>query len=127
MAVQKTSTSTISWAGTAIAGLYNITFNFNRTTIDVTELGSDFKTYIQGQADSSVTIEAFWDNNTAPHSTIENSLNTAAGNVTVVFTGHTNATYTFDGMVTSINYSTPVNDVVKATIEIKVNGTVSIA
>lgn len=126
MAVQKTSTSTISWAGTAIIGLYNITFNFNRTTIDVTELGSDHKAYIQGQADSSVTVEAFWDNNSAPHNTIETSLNTAAGNVAVIFTGHTGATYSFNGMVTSINYSTPVNDVVKATIEIKVNGPVSI-
>lgn len=127
MAAQKTSTSTISWGGTAIAGLYNITFNFNRSTIDVTELGSDFKSYIQGQADSSVTVEVFFDQSLTIHGTLETSLNTAGGNITVIFTAHTGATYQFSAIVTSINYSAPVNDVVKATIELKVNGTVAIA
>jgi predicted secreted protein len=127
MAAQKTSTSSISWGGTAIAGLYNITFNFNRTTIDVTELGSDFKAYIQGQADSSATVEVFFDQGVTVHGTLETSLNTAGGNISVVFTAHTGATYTFNAIVTSINYSAPVNDVVKATIELKVNGTVTIA
>ncbi len=127
MAAQKTSTSSISWGGTAIAGLYSITFNFNRSTIDVTELASDFKSYIQGQADSSVTVEVFFDQGVAVHGTLETSLNTAGGNISVVFTAHTGATYTFNAIVTSINYSAPVNDVVKATIELKVNGTVAIA
>ncbi len=126
MAAQKTSTSTISWGGTAIAGLYNITFNFNRSTIDVTELASDFKSYIQGQADSSATVEVVFDQGTN-HATLETSLNTAGGNISVVFTAHTGATYTFNAIVTSINYSAPVNDVVKATIELKVNGAVTIA
>lgn len=127
MAAQKTSTSSISWNGTAIAGLYNITFNFNRTTIDVTELGSDFKSYIQGQADSSATVEVFFDQGVTILGNLETNLNGAGGNVQVIFTAHTNATYTFNAFVTSINYSTPVNDVVKATIELKVNGTVAIA
>jgi hypothetical protein len=91
MAAQKTSTSSISWGGTAIAGLYNITFNFNRTTIDVTELGSDFKAYIQGQADSSATVEVFFDQGVTVHGTLETSLNTAGGNISVVFTAHTGA------------------------------------
>ena len=126
MAAQKTSTSTITWAGTAIHGVYNISFNFNRSTIDVTELGSDFKAYIQGQADSSATVEVFFDQGTSTNAALETSLNGAGGNVAVIFTAHTGAQYSFNALVTSINYSAPVNDVVKATIELKVNGLVTI-
>lgn len=127
MAAKVTSTSAISWAGVAIAGVYNITFNFNRSTIDITELASDFKSYIQGQADSSATVECFFDESVTQHNAIAASLNGAAGNVAVVFTAHTGHTYSFNAIVTSVNYSTPVNDVLRATIELKVNGTVTIA
>lgn len=120
-----TTTSTISWNGTAIAGLFSITFNFNRTLIDATELGDTFKYNLQGQADSSCSVEVYFDQTS--HTALETNLNNAAGDVAVVFTAHTGATYSFSGIVTSINYSTPVNDVVKATIEIKVNSAVTIA
>lgn len=127
MAAKVTSTSAISWGGTAIAGVYNITFNFNRSTIDVTELASDFKSYLQGQADSSATVEVFFDESAGNHNNIATSLNTAAGNVAVVFTAHSGHTYSFNAIVTSINYSAPVNDVLRATIELKINGAVTIA
>lgn len=126
MAAKATSTSSISWAGTAIAGLYNVTFNLNRTTIDITELGSDFKAYLQGQADSTCSVEAFFDD-TTNHASLLSNLNTAAGNIAVVFTAHTGSTFSFSGFITAVNFSTPVNDVVRATIEIKVNSAVTIA
>lgn len=127
MAVFATSTSTISFGGTAIAGLASITFNHNRTTIDITELGFDFKKYILGQSDSSATVEVYFDQGAATHTAIEAALNTAGAGTAVIYTAHTGATYTFTAIVTSINYSSPVNDVVKATIELKVISAVTIA
>jgi hypothetical protein len=50
MGVNPTSTSTISFGGTAIGGLANITFALNRTPIDITELGNTFKKYLPGQS-----------------------------------------------------------------------------
>lgn len=125
MAVYATTTSVITWNAVAIAGVYSIALNHNRTLIDCTELGDGFKYNLQGQSDSSATVEVFFDQ--ASHTALETNLNTAAGDVSVVFTAHSGATYTFQAIVTSINYSAPVNDVVKATIELKVNSAVTIA
>lgn len=127
MAAQATSTSSISWGGTTIAGLFSISFNFNRSTIDITELGSGFKAYLQGQSDSSCTVEVFFDVGSDAHDVIVDNLNNASGNQQVIFQAYSGHTYTFDAIVTSVNFSAPVNDVLKATIELKVNGAVTIA
>lgn len=125
MALYATTTSAISWNATPIAGVYSINFNLNRTMIDCTELGDSFKYNLQGQADSSATVEVFFDQ--ASHTALETNLNAAAGDVAVVFTAHTGATYSFSAIVTSIAFSAPVNDVIKATIELKCNSAVTIA
>jgi len=127
MAVHATSGSSISFGGTAIEGLASITFNHNRTTIDITELGHDFKKYLPGQTDSSASVEVYFDQGGTVQAAIETALNTATATTSVVYTAHTGATYTFAAIPTSINYSSAVNDVVKATIELKAISAVTIA
>ena len=127
MATHATSGSTISFGGNAIEGLASITFNHNRSTIDITELGYDYKKYVLGQSDSSATVEVFFDQGGTAQAAIESALNTAGTGTAVVYTAHTGATYTFTAIVTSINYSSPVNDVVRATIELKAITGVTIA
>lgn len=127
MAVHATSGSTFKIGSplAAVNGLASLTFNHNRTTIDITELGFDFKKYLLGQSDSSATVEVFFDH-TAGQSTLETALNSAGTGTAMEYTAHTGAQYQFTGIVTSINYSSPVNDVVKATIEIKIISAVTI-
>jgi predicted secreted protein len=127
MAVHVTSGSTFKVGSplAAVNGLASLTFNHNRTTIDITELGYDFKKYLLGQSDSSATVEVFFDH-TAGQADLEGVLNAAGTGSPMEYTAHTGAQYQFTGIVTSINYSSPVNDVVKATIEIKVISAVTI-
>ena len=127
MAVHVTSGSTFKVGSplAAVNGLASLTFNHNRTTIDITELGYDYKMYLPGQSDSSATLEVLFDH-AAGQATLEGVLNAAGTGTAMEYTAHSGAQYQFTGIVTSINYSSPVNDIVKATIEIKVISTVTI-
>jgi hypothetical protein len=97
MGVNPTSTSTISFGGTPIGGLANITFALNRTPIDITELGNTFKKYLPGQSDGTATVEVFYDQ--AAHTAIEAALNAATASSAVVYTAHTGATFAFNAIV----------------------------
>jgi predicted secreted protein len=125
MGVNPTSTSTVSFGGTPIGGLANITFALNRTPIDITELGNTFKKYLPGQSDGTATVEVFYDQ--AVHTLIEGALNAATASTAVVYTAHTGATFTFNAIVNDMSFSSPVNDVVKATITLQVISAVTIA
>jgi hypothetical protein len=120
MAIYATSTSSISYGGTAINGVFDISFNYSRTPIEITELGNGFKNYIYGQSEASITVQGYMDGDAASQSTIVADLIAGSGTKALAFTAHTNEVYSFAAaMVESVDVASVLNDVVKITLTFK--------
>jgi len=119
MATFTSSTSTISWGGTAINGLFEISWNYSRTPIEVTELGNAFKNYIYGQSEVSGTVQAYMDGDVASQSTIVAD-SISGTKKALAFTAHTGEVYSLtDAMIESFDVSAALNDVVKITFNFR--------
>lgn len=117
MAIYATSTSTITWGGTAINGVFDISFNYSRTPIEVTELGNGFKNYVYGQSEATITVQGYMDGDAASQSTIVADLIAGGASKALVFTAHTSEVYTFaSAIIESIDVASVLNDVVKITV-----------
>jgi len=116
MAIYATSTSSITYGGTAINGVFDISLNYSRTPIEITELGNGFKNYIYGQSEATITVQGYMDGDTASQSTIVADLIAGSTKKALAFTAHTSEVYSFaDAMVESIDVASVLNDVVKIT------------
>jgi hypothetical protein len=119
MAIYATSTSSITYGGTAINGVFDISFNYSRTPIEITELGNGFKNYIHGQSEASITVQGYMDGDTGSQSTIVADL-IAANKKPIAFTAHTGEVYSFaDAMIESVDVASVLSDVVKITMTFK--------
>jgi hypothetical protein len=119
MATYATSTSSITWNAVAINGLFEISWNYSRTPIEVTELGNAFKNYIYGQSEVSGTVQAYMDGDAAQQSIVVADA-IAGTKRALVFTAHTGEAYTVsDCMIESFDVSSALNDVVKITFNFR--------
>lgn len=109
--------TTITFGGTAVAELTNVSASMERPAIDVTHLGSLSREYVAGMHTGSLDIEfnyssadagqaKLWDT-TAGIQTAQATLNAAGGFGVVVITWNAqesnNGTWTFDAFVTNVN------------------------
>jgi hypothetical protein len=117
MAIYATSTSSITYGAVAINGVFDISLNYSRTPIEITELGNGFKNYIYGQSEATITVQGYMDGDTTSQSTIVADLIAGSTKKALAFTAHTSEVYSFtEAMVESIDVASVLNDVVKITV-----------
>lgn len=120
MATYATSTSSITYGAVAINGVFDISLNYSRTPVEITELGNGFKNYVYGQSEASVTVQGYMDGDATSQSTIVGDLIAGSTKKALAFTAHTGETYSFtEAMVESVDVSSVLNDVVKITMTLR--------
>ena len=126
MAVYNTSNASISVGGTTLTGLVDANITLTMETVDVSEIGAQDRTFIGGIRSGSASLNLFYDQNNVQIGALEAAVKSGA-TVALVFTLHSGATYTVNCMVESFNPSIAVSDVVKAAVNLKFIGAVTIA
>ena len=124
MAAISTAAMTISYGGTAITGVGSISLSATRSLIEITEYADQRQKFISGNATTTASIEIFYDQ--AQAGAFENAVNGSTAAAAVVITLHTGAVYTGTGYATSISITGSPNEIVRATLEIQFDGTVTI-
>ena len=124
MAAISTAAMTISYGGTAITGVGSISLSATRSLIEITEFADQRQKFISGNATTTASIEIFYDQ--AQAGAFENAVNGSTAAAAVVITLHTGAVYTGTGYATSISITGSPNEIVRATLEIQFDGTVTI-
>jgi hypothetical protein len=122
MAIYATSTSTITYDAGAVAinGVFDISLNYSRTPIEVTELGNGFKNYVYGQSEATITVQGYMDGDATAQSTIVADLIAGSSKKALAFTAHTGETYSFTAVIIeSIDVASVLNDVVKITLTMR--------
>ena len=127
MAAISTAAMTISYGGVAITGLGSISLSATRSLIEITEFADQRQKFISGNATTTASIEIFYDQAVTSVSAFENAVNGSTAAAAVVVTLHSGATYTGNGYATSISITGSPNEIVRATLEIQFDGTVTIA
>lgn len=120
MAIYATSTSSITYGAVAINGVFDISLNYSRTPIEITELGNGFKNYVYGQSEATITVQGYMDGDATSQSTIVADLIAGSTKKALAFTAHTGETYSFtEVMVESVDVASVLNDVVKITLTLR--------
>lgn len=120
MATYATSTSSITYNAVAINGVFDISLNYSRTPIEITELGNAFKNYVYGQSEATITVQGYMDGDAGQQSTIIADLIAGSTLRGLAFTAHTSEIYSFASvLVESIDVSSVLNDVVKITMTLR--------
>ena len=126
MAAVSTAAMTISYGGAAITGLGSISLSATRSLIEITEFADQRQKFISGNATTTASIEIFYDQAVTSVAAFENAVNDSSASAAVVITLHTGAVYTGTGYATSISITGSPNEIVRATLEIQFDGTVTI-
>ena len=120
MAIYATSTSSITYGAVAINGVFDISLNYSRTPIEITELGNGFKNYVYGQSEATITVQGYMDGDATSQSTIVADLIAGSSKKALAFTAHTSEVYSFaEAMVESVDVASVLNDVVKITMTLR--------
>lgn len=120
MAIYATNTSSIKYGTVAINGVFDISLNYSRTPIEITELGNGFKNYVYGQSEATITVQGYMDGDATSQSTIVSDLIAGSSKKALEFTAHTSEIYSFaEAMVESVDVASVLNDVVKITMTLR--------
>lgn len=121
-----TKLSSISWSGTNIAHVGSFSFSNQRESLDVTELGVDYRSFIAGIQSATASAEIFYDQGVASHALIEAAI-TSGSPQTLVVTMSTGMTYTAQAILTRFEITGQAGDVIRASLDFQINGAVTIA
>jgi hypothetical protein len=124
MAAISTAAMTFSYGGVVITGVGSISLSATRSLIEITEFADQRQKFISGNATTTASIEIFYDQ--AQAGAFENAINGSTAAVAVVITLHSGAVYTGSGYATSISITGSPNEIVRATLELQFDGTVTI-
>jgi predicted ATPase len=105
---------TLTADGTAIIGIVDASVNLTADTIEVTEITTVDRVHIGGMRSGTVSGTVFYDQADAGVIKLE-ALIKGGTAASLIFTLHSNATYTVPVIITSWSPSIAVNDVVRAT------------
>ena len=119
--------SSISYGGTTIASVGSASISLNRPPLDITPIGSAVNTYIAGVQGATATLDIFYDQAAAAHTTLEGAINGASAAAQVVLTLDTNQTYTGNAFVTSFEITAQAGSVVRASVGLQFTGAITIA
>lgn len=111
--------------------LTSVTFSQANDTHDTTTLGAEAHTYITGLTDGTIQLEGFWDKTASVGaSTVLDSL-VGLDAITVGFeygpegNTSTNVKYSGECILESLDYTTPVADLVTFSATLKISGAVT--
>jgi hypothetical protein len=124
MAAISTAAMTFSYGGVVITGVGSISLSATRSLIEITEFADQRQKFISGNATTTASIEIFYDQ--AQAGAFENAINGSTAAVAIVITLHSGAVYTGSGYATSISITGSPNEIVRATLELQFDGTVTI-
>lgn len=121
------SLSSISWGGTTIAAVGSVTINLDRPALDTTPIGAGNAEFIAGLQNTTATLDIFYDQGSAAHTTLESAINAGSASASVVLTLATGMTYTGNAYVTSFSITAQAGSVVRATVGLQYTGAITIA
>jgi predicted secreted protein len=115
-------TMTLTAEGDVLAGAKNISITFTQSEIDVTSADSSRKgEYLGGRRDVVIDVDALYIYNDVAKKVLQNHLLQASpATVTCIITMPDGASYTGEGIVTSLSYSGPYEDALGMAASIKI-------
>lgn len=121
------SVSSISWGGTTIAAVGSFSVSLNRPAMDITPIGAIFSSYVAGTQSVTGTLDIFYDQGSAAHTTLETAINSQGVAANVIMTMTSGQTYTGDAFVTSFEITAQAGSVVRASVGLQFTGAITIA
>lgn len=115
-------TMTLTAEGDVLGGAKSITLSFSQATIDVTSADSAREgEYLAGRRDYTIDVDALYIYNDVAKKVLQaHIVDGTPATVTVIVTMPDSATYTGEGIVTSLVYTGPFEDAVTATASIQI-------
>jgi len=113
---------TLTAEGDVLAGARTITLSFSQATIDATSADSSRAgEYLVGRRDYTIDVDALYIYNDVAKKVLQNHIcNASPAQVTCIVTMPDGATYTGEGIVTSLVYTGPYEDSLTATASITI-------
>ena len=109
--------------------LDNVELDISTDTAESTTLGNDFKTYVVGVSDSSLSISGKWDStaSTGPDAVLQGLIGDAPSAFEYGPEGDTTGKVKYSGnaILTDYKVTAPVGDVVAFTADFQISGTVT--
>jgi hypothetical protein len=121
-----TGTAAITYNSQASTGLLNVSTSSIADMIESQAITSQRRTYIAGQASTTASIEAYYDQADACIAAMEtDSVNPVSRTCTITYA--TGMTISGSAFVTSFQVTGGMSDVLRASIELQFTGTATIA
>lgn len=121
-----TGTAAVSYNAQVSTGLLSVSVSSTADMIESQAITAQRRTYVAGQATTTASIEAYYDQGDACIAVMEtDSVNPVSR--AVVITMATGMTISGDAFVTSFTPTAQMSDVCRASIELQFTGTVTIA
>ncbi len=126
MPARSSGNAALSYNAQACTGLLSVTVTHNTDMLDAADINDQRKSYVAGQATSTLSGECFYDQGDAAMAAMEgDSVNPTSR--AVVVTMDTGMTITGNAFVSSFSSTAGTNDVLRASFELQFTGTVTIA
>ena len=115
-------TSTLSVEGDVIAGFRTFTLSFSRATEDATSADSDrWDELLAGRRSVSIDVDCLYIYNDIAQLVLdEHAFENLPVTVSVILTMPDGRTYTGEGIVTSLTYNIPAEDIISAAATIQI-------
>jgi len=118
--------ATISVGGSAITGIVDGTVTVTTETVDVSELSSTDRSFLVGIKSGTASFTVFYDQDDTAFKSLETAYNNGSA-VSLVFTLHSNASYTANAYITSLSPSIAMMDICRCSVQFQITGAVSIS
>ena len=120
-----TKVSSLTWGGVTVAACNSFSFSNNRETLDVTEIGTDRRSFIAGIQTATASAEVYYDQADTSTASLEAAITTGTSN-TLVVTLTTGQTYAATAFVTRFEITGQAGDLVRASCDFQITGSVTI-
>jgi hypothetical protein len=121
-----TNTSSITIAASNIAAVGSFNITNNRAALEITELGESTRKFTHGIQDATASLTLFYDQGSTSHTTLEGLVASPVASAFVI-TLATGQTYSFSAYVTSFAIDATAGELIQATVQLQVTGSVTIA
>jgi predicted secreted protein len=113
---------TLTCEGDVLGGARGVTLSFSQGTIDVTSADSSWwGEYISGRRDATIDVDALYIYNDVAKKVLQNHMcNQSPATITCIVTMPDAATFTGEGIVTSLVYTGPHEDALTAAASIQI-------
>lgn len=111
--------SSFSFGGTTVAAVGSASVAMARPSIEITEIGAKTQGFLAGVGGATATLDLFYDQDSAAHTTMMTNINTAASAAACVLTLETGDTISGNAYVTSFEVTAQAGSVVRASVQLQ--------